>query len=147
MPAAPASSSSRATAGLFAVFRWGRTRTPASRAMHSRTFRSKTSRSTARHGVSSSSSVSGRSTAAVGNDQVCEDPGGEARGEQQQPELAVPIAPHALPDLADHVEDRACCYGVEGELERLGGDLVADHRADEGGAAADQADHSEPTPR
>ena len=56
------------------------------------------------------------------------------------------VAAHAVPDLADHVEDRAAGDGVEGELERLGGDVVADHRAEEGRAAADQAREPEPAP-
>src|SRR4051794_33267792 len=88
-----------------------------------------------------------RSAAAVGDDEVGHDPGREAAREQDEPELAVAVAPHAVPDLTDDVEDRAARDRVEGELERLGADAVADHRADEGGAAADQAGEREPAPR
>ena len=47
------------------------------------------------------------SAAAVGDDEVREDPGREAGREQQQAELAVAVAAHRVPDLADHVQDRA----------------------------------------
>src|SRR4051812_15939072 len=57
MPRAPASISFRATGGDLAVFRWGRTFTPASRSKQVRTLRSKTSRSTTSDGVSSSSAA------------------------------------------------------------------------------------------
>src|SRR4051794_3562045 len=91
--------------------------------------------------------VEGRSAAAVDDDQVGEHPGGEARGQHDEPELAVAVPAHAVPDLTDHVEDRSAREGVEDELERVGGDVVPDHRAKEGGCTADQAHQREPAPR
>src|SRR4051794_4279851 len=87
------------------------------------------------------------SAAAVDDDEVGHDPGGEAAGEEDEPELAMAVAAHAVPDLTDDVEDRAAGDGVEGQLERRGAHAVADHRAGEGGAAADQAGEREPAPR
>src|SRR3954452_10774969 len=87
------------------------------------------------------------SAAAVDDDQVGQDAGGEPAREQDEPELAVAVAAHAVPDLADHIEDRPARDGVEGELERLGADAVADQRAEEGRAAADEAGEREPAPR
>ena len=57
------------------------------------------------------------------------------------------VAPHAGPDLADHVQNRAARERVEAELERVRVDLVADQRADERRTAADQSGESEPRPR
>src|SRR5215212_10236318 len=87
-----------------------------------------------------------RLAAAVHDDEVRQHPGREPRGEEKQAELAVAVAAHAVPDLTDHVEDRAAGQRVEGELERIRGDVVADHRSEEGGRAADQAGQAQPTP-
>ncbi|MDX6668335.1 MAG: hypothetical protein QOK04_1715, partial [Solirubrobacteraceae bacterium] len=43
------------------------------------------------------------SAPAVGDDQVGDHADEEAAGEHQQPQLAMPVAPHPVPDLADHV--------------------------------------------
>src|SRR5689334_16131276 len=76
--------------------------------------------------------------AGVDDDEVRDDAGHEAGGEQEQAELAVADAAHRVPHLADHVEDRAAGQRVEQQLEWLGSHLVADHRAQEHGTAADQ---------
>src|SRR5581483_9060419 len=89
---------------------------------------------------------SARSAAAVGDDEVGRDADEEPEGEQAESQLAVAVAPHGGPDLADHVEDRSAGDGIEGELEGLRGHVVADHGADEGGAAPDQAREGEPAP-
>ena len=36
-----------------------------------------------------------------------------------EPEFLEPVAPHGVPDLADHVQDRPAGDAVEGQLERL----------------------------
>src|SRR3954470_12692993 len=77
--------------------------------------------------------------------EVGDDAGAEAAGEQDQPALPVAVA-HAVPYLADDVEDGAARECVERELERLRADAVSDHRAEEGGAAADQPGRREPAP-
>jgi hypothetical protein len=56
------------------------------------------------------------------------------------------VAAHSVPDLADHVQDRAPGQGVEEQFERLRGDVVADHRAHERRAAADQPRKAQPLP-
>ena len=48
-----------------------------------------------------------------------------------RPELLEPVPPHGVPDLADHVQDRAAGNAVEGQLERLRVDVVAHHRSQE----------------
>src|SRR3954463_16142344 len=68
------------------------------------------------------------SAAAVGDDEVGEDACREAGGEEDEAEFAVAVAAHAVPDFADHVQDGAAGDGVEHELERFGGDVVADDR-------------------
>jgi two-component system, OmpR family, response regulator len=85
--------------------------------------------------------------AAVDDHEVGDDARREAAREQDQADLAVPEAAHAVPDLADDIEDRAARQGVERELERLGGDAVADHRPDERRAAADEPGKQQPAPR
>src|SRR2546423_6161807 len=87
------------------------------------------------------------SGAAVHDDEVGRDADHEPDDEEPEPELAVAEAPHPVPHLADHVEDRAAREGVERELERLRRHVVADDRSDERGAATDQSGEREPSPR
>src|SRR5690348_2127385 len=63
----------------------------------------------------------------------------DPRADHQQAELPVAELAHRAPDLADHVEDGARGDRVEEKLERLGGDVVADDRAEEDGTPADEA--------
>src|SRR5438309_6009857 len=99
-----------------------------------------------RSGASStrSSTLSG---AAVHDDEVGRDADHEPDDEKPEAELAVAEAPHPVPHLADHVEDRAAREGIERELERLRRHVVADDRSDERRAATDQSGDREPSPR
>jgi hypothetical protein len=87
-----------------------------------------------------------RLCAAVGDDEVGGDTEEEPGGEHVEAEGAVSVAAHGGPDLADHVEDRAACERLEGELERVGVDLVADDGAYERRAGAHQAGGCQPFP-
>src|SRR4051794_10309609 len=78
------------------------------------------------------------SGAAVGDDEICRDPHQEAGAEQVEAELGVSVAPYAIPDLADDVQDGAAGQGEEQQLQRVAGDLVSDDRSDERGSAADE---------
>src|SRR3954447_25453837 len=71
--------------------------------------------------------------AAVGDHEIGGDAEQEPDAEHVEPELGVPEAARAGPDLADHVEDRSAGQREAAQLERIAGDLVADHRADERG--------------
>src|SRR5690242_911292 len=78
------------------------------------------------------------SGAAIGDDQVSRDTEQEADAEHVEPELGVTLPPGAGPDLTDDIEDRPSGEREEAQRERVTRDLVADHRADEGGSAGDQ---------
>src|SRR6266540_6094150 len=84
--------------------------------------------------------------AAVGDDQLGHHAQRHSGGEHQQAELSVPEPPHRVPNLADHVEDRAGRDRVEEQLEGLRADVVAHDRAEEDRPTAHQAGEREPTP-
>src|SRR4051812_21035135 len=88
----------------------------------------------------------GGSAAAVDDDEVRQDADREAQAEHPKPQLAVTEAAHRVPHLADHIEDGSARDRIEGELERLRGDAVAEHGAEEGGCAADNAGDEQPAP-
>ena len=46
-------------------------------------------------------------------------PAAKPTAEHEEAELAVAVAAHAVPDLADHVEDRPAGERVEAQLERV----------------------------
>jgi hypothetical protein len=56
------------------------------------------------------------SAAAVDDDEIGEDSGGEPGREEDEPEFAMAVPAHAVPDLTDHVQDGASGDGVEDEL-------------------------------
>src|SRR6266542_3380033 len=87
------------------------------------------------------------SAAAVDDDQVGHETGDEPDGQHPEAELAMSVAAHRVPDLADHVEDRAPGDRIERQLERLGCDVVAEHRPEESRASADEPGDGEPAPR
>src|SRR5580704_11000628 len=66
------------------------------------------------------------SASAVADDEIGGDAEQEAPGEQVEAQLAVVVAPHAGPDLADDIEDRTAGERVEPQLERPRVDLVAE---------------------
>src|SRR4051812_4235748 len=85
-------------------------------------------------------------SAPVDHNQVGGDANEKASREQPQPHLPVSIPAHPVPDLADDVENGPARQAVEGELERLRGDVVADDRAQEHRSPADQPGKSQPAP-
>src|SRR5947208_7320364 len=89
----------------------------------------------------------GQLTAAVSDDQIRDYPDHEARADHQQTELAVAVAAHPGPYLADHVQDRPAGGGVEGELQRPAGHAISDDRAEERGPTANEAGQAQPRPR
>jgi hypothetical protein len=58
----------------------------------------------------------------------------------------VTLAAHPGPDLADDVEDCAPGEREEEQLQRVARNLLADDRAEEGGAAGDQPGDAQPAP-
>src|SRR3954453_3562476 len=86
------------------------------------------------------------SRAAVGHDEVRRDAEQEADAEHVEPELAVPEPARPGPDLAEHEENRAAGEREEHQLQRIGRDLVADHRAYERRPAGHQPGDDQPAP-
>src|SRR5947199_4222224 len=68
-------------------------------------------------------------------------PGEEAEQHAPHEHLLVAHAERHLHELQDDVEDRTGCQGEEGDEHRLVDEGLADDRADERGAATDDAQH------
>src|SRR3954451_8146227 len=87
-----------------------------------------------------------RSGPAVGDDEIRRHAQQEADAEHVEPELEVALAADAVPDLADHVEDRPAGQREEEQLERVARDLVADHRPQPRRPARDRPGEAQPAP-